>query len=396
MNKHTPIHYYKKWGDGVKVFDGSSANSNAQEAILEATKHWDGSFSPDILFVFHSTNQESYAVATGLFERFSDTTIVGCTTAGEWLAGEHKNGELVLLGITTPDIKWGISILENLDSSSVEEVKGVCSELLQKLNIELRDLNSEKHFCLSFFDGMSNQEEPIIAAMATELGGIPLLGGSAGDDLKFEGTYVIANGETYQNAAVFILAESNIPFRAIKHQHFTLGDMNVVITKVNIKKRLVYHLDGMPAAQRYAQLLGLEVKDLSSQVFSNHPLMYPYGNECYVRAIRQVAEGDALEFACAIEEGMVLNLCEHQNMLLEYDKFIAEFKQSMGKIKLLLVYNCIYRALEGKEDDINQSLAEKNSPIADHIIGFDTYGEQWQGLHVNQSLVALALGSKSE
>lgn len=380
----------------MKVFDGSSAKRNAQEAILEATNYWGDDLSPDILFVFHSTNQDPHAVAAGLSKRFPGTTIVGCTTAGEWLAGEHKNGELVLLGITTPDIRWGISILKHLDSNSAERVKGVCSELLQKLNIESRDLNSEKHFCLSFFDGMSNQEEPIIAAMATELGGIPLLGGSAGDDLKFEGTYVIANGEAYQNAAVFILAESDIPFRAIKHQHFRLGEMNVVITKVNIKKRLVYHLDGMPAAQRYAQLLGLEVKDLSLQIFSDHPLMYPYGNECYVRAIRQVGEGDSLEFACAIEEGMVLNLCEHQNMLLEYNKLMAELKQSMGKIKLLLVYNCIYRALEGKEGDMNQCLAEKTSPIADHIIGFDTYGEQWQGLHVNQSLVALALGSKSE
>jgi len=380
----------------LKVFDGSSAKSNAQEAILEATNHWDDALSPDILFVFHSTNQDPHAVAASLSERFPNTTIVGCTTAGEWLAGEHKNGELVLLGITTPDIRWGINTLENLDSCPVENVKKVCSELLQTLDIESQNLNAGKHFCLCFFDGMSNQEESIIATMATELGDIPLLGGSAGDDLKFEGTYVIANGAAYQNAAVFILAESEIPFRAIKHQHFTLGDMDVVITKANVEKRLVYHLDGIPAAQRYAQLLSLQVEELTTQIFSDHPLMYPYGSECYVRAIRQVCEDDSLEFGCAIEEGMVLNLCEHQNMLLEYDKFMTELKQSMGKIRTLFVYNCIYRALEGKEGDINQCLAEKTGPIADHIIGFDTYGEQWQGLHVNQSLVALALGSKCE
>ncbi|MBN4082173.1 FIST C-terminal domain-containing protein, partial [Mariprofundus ferrooxydans] len=262
------------------------------------------------------------------------------------------------------------------------------------LDIKWADLHSEKHFCLSFFDAMSNQEESIIAAMANELGDIPLLGGSAGDDLKFENTYVIANGNAYQNAAVFVLAESKIPFCAIKHQHFVPGDIDVIITKANVKNRLVYRLNGMPAAQRYAQLLGLDVKDLTPQIFSDNPLIYPYENECYVRAIRQVCKDDALEFGCAIEEGMVLNLCKHQDMLLEYDKLMANVKQNMGDISLLLICNCIYRALEGKSTNINQLLAEKTSAITEHMIGFDTYGEQWQGLHVNQTLVALVLGSK--
>jgi len=380
----------------LKIFDGSSAKSDAQDAILEATKHWGADSSPDILFVFHAITQNPHDIASALYKHFPNTLVVGCTTAGEWLAGQHKHHELVLLGITSPDIRWSMSVLQNLDLPATESAKKTCHELLQQLDIKWADLHAKKHFCLSFFDGLSNQEEPIIAAMANELGDIPLLGGSAGDDLKFKDTYVIANGKAYQNAAVFILAESKVPFCAIKHQHFVLGDVDVVITKADVKKRLVYHLDGMPEAQRYAQLLGLNVDELTSQVFSDNPLMYPYNHECYVRSIGQVCEDDALEFWCAIEEGMVLNLCKHQGMLLEYDKLMAELKQSMGKIKLLLVFNCIYRALEGKEGNMNQCLAKKTAPIADYVIGFDTYGEQWQGLHVNQTLVALALGSDCE
>ena len=381
-------------GSVLNIFDGSSTKSDAQDAILEATKHWSADSSPDILFVFHSTTQNPQDIASNLYKRFPHALIVGCTTAGEWLAGQHKNNELVLLGITSPNIRWSMSVLQNLDLPATEGAKKTCHELLQQLGIKWADLHVEKHFCLSFFDGMSNQEEPIIAAMSNELGDIPLLGGSAGDNLKFEGTYVIANGNAYQNTAVFILAESEIPFRAIKHQHFIPGDADVVITKADVKKRLVYRLDGIPAAQRYAQLLGLDVKELTPQIFSNHPLIYPYGNECYVRAIRQVYESDSLEFGCAIEEGMVLNLCKHQDMALEYDKLMLELKQDMGDIRLLLICNCIYRALEG-EVDINQLLAEKTNAITDHMIGFDTYGEQWQGLHINQTFVALALlGSK--
>ncbi|MDQ6968470.1 MAG: FIST N-terminal domain-containing protein, partial [Mariprofundaceae bacterium] len=315
----------------MNILEGTSAKSDAQEAILEAICHWDDVLSPDILFIFHSSTQNSPDVAANLAEHFPDTLIVGCTTAGEWITGQHSNQTLVLLGITTPAIRWSMSVLENLDSPPVDSAKTVCAELLQQLGIKWDELNPQKHFCLSFFDGLSKREEPVIAAIANELGSIPLLGGSAGDDLNFENTYVIANGKAYQHAAVFILAESQIPFRAIKHQHFVPGDIDVVITKADAANRLVYRLDGVPAAQRYAQLLGLEVKDLTPQIFSNNPLIYPYGSECYVRALQSVCEGDGLEFACAIEEGMVLNLCEHRNMVAEYDKLIADLNQKMGK-----------------------------------------------------------------
>jgi len=287
-----------------------------------------------------------------------------------------------------------MSIIEDLNDSAMNSTKQACTELLQQLDITHKELNSKNHFCLSFFDGLSAREEPVIAAMASQLGDIPLLGGSAGDDLKFDHAFVIANGRAYQNAALFILAESKIPFHAIKHQHYTPGDIDVVITKADVDKRLVYRLDGLPAAERYAQLLGLSVEELTPQIFSDNPLTYPYGDECYVRALRQVCDDHSLEFGCAIEEGMVLNLCEHHDMVDEYDKFIAEFTQHTGQAKLLLVCNCIYRALEGSDTNVNQLLADKTTAISDYMIGFDTYGEQWQGLHVNQTLVALALGSK--
>jgi len=378
----------------MNILEGSSDNGDASAAICEAIASWEQDFSPDILFVFHSSVQSSHAVAAHLAERFPNTLIVGCSTAGEWLTGQHKNNALVLSGITTPDIRWAVSVLEDLHASPQASAKAVCTELVQQLDICWSDLNAQDYFCLSFFDGMSKREEPVIAAMASELGDIPLLGGSAGDDLKFEHAFVIANGKAYQNAAVFILAQSNIPFLAIKHQHYIPGDNDVVITKANVADRVVNRLDGMPAAQRYAQLLGMDVEDLTPQIFSDNPLTYPYGNECYVRALRRVCDDDSLEFGCAIEEGMVLNLCEHQDMLTEYDKLMSGLKQGMGEIQLLLVFNCIYRALEGKDADMNQLLAEKTCKLAEHMIGFDTYGEQWHGLHVNQTLVALALGGK--
>lgn len=375
----------------MKVFEGSSTKSNAEDAILEASNHWDDDFSPDILFVFHSTTQNPHAIAASLSERFSNTPIVGCTTAGEWLCGKHQHDSLVLIAISSTNIRWSVAVAEQLDQFNPETCAKLCSNLLNQLDIQMCDLNAEHHFCLSLFDGMSRCEESTIAILSAELGDIPLLGGSAGDDLKFENTFVLAAGQAWQNAAVFILAESKLPFKTIKHQHFIPGDMNTIITKADVAKRTVYHLDGMPAAERYAHLLGLKVDDLGTSVFSAHPLIYQHQQECYVRSIGQVGENNSLIFYCAIEEGMILNLCSHQQMLQQFEQTLQTLTELQGKASLIFIFNCILRQLEAKSLGITQSMAKKVSEISHHSIGFDTYGEQWQGLHINQTMVALAI-----
>jgi len=380
----------------MHIMEGSSDDTDAVKAVIEAVEDWpeDTNRQPDMIFVFHSTAQSPDIVAACLAERFPDALIAGCTTAGEWRTKQHQNGTLVLLGISTDSIRWGVSVLDRFNCPPAKAVQAVCTDLTQQLGIEWSDLHPDDYFCLSFFDGMSKQEETFIAAMSSELGNIPLLGGSAGDDQQFEKTYVIANGKAYENAAVFVLAETKIPFHTLKHQHFIPGEATVVITRANVAERVVYHLDGIPAADRYAQLLGLKLEELEPQVFSKYPLIYSYGGECYVRSVQQIGKDGSLVFYCAIEEGMVLNLCEHQDMLDEFDKAMKKLVQNTGKVRLLFVCNCILRDVEARGANLTQLLVTKANKVADNIIGFDTYGEQWQGLHINQTMVALALGCK--
>ncbi len=371
--------------------DGSSNKINARMAIDEATNDWDENFSPDILFVFHSSRQNASEVASNLAERFTDSLIVGSTTAGEWINSSHQHNSLILLGIAMPEIRWSVAVVENIDRFTDEDADKLCNELLAQLDIHFTDLNPERHFCLSFFDGLSKCEENVISMVSTRLANTPLLGGSAGDDLKLENTYVLVNGKVYQNAAAFVLADSQLPFKAIKHQHFINGEIETIITKADISERIVYHLDGMPAAERYAELLGLEVNDLDVKVFSNHPLIYQYQRECYVRSIGKLSENNSLTFHCAIEEGMILNLCSHQDMTQRFKQALEDITMPTNRIKLTLMFNCTLRCVEAESRNIIQQHASTIGAISDHAFGFDTYGEQWNGVHINQTLVALAI-----
>ena len=47
-----------------------------------------------------------------------------------------------------------------------------------------------------------------------------IIGGSAGDDLKFASTNVYANGKSYTNAAVLAMIKPGVEFTFIKTQSF--------------------------------------------------------------------------------------------------------------------------------------------------------------------------------
>ncbi len=377
----------------MTIQDGSSDKIDARLAIDEATNGWSDGFLPDILFVFHSSRQDASTVASVLAERFPDSLIVGSTTAGEWINSTHQHDTLILLAISTPEIRWSVALADQLDQFDDEAADKLCNDLLDQLGIHFTELNPERHFCLSFFDGLCKCEENVVPLVSTRLANTPLLGGSAGDDLKFENTYVLINGKACQNAAVFVLADSQLPFKAIKHQHFVTGDLETIITKADISERIVYHLDGIPAAERYAQLLGLNIEDLDALVFSNHPMIYQYQQDCYVRAIAQLGEDNSLIFYCAIEEGMILNLCSHQDMKQRFERALDDITAPANRINIMFMFNCILRRLEAESTDIIKDLACEIGTVSHHAFGFDTYGEQWNGLHINQTLVALAIYS---
>ena len=62
-------------------------------------------------------------------------------------------------------------------------------------------------------------------------------------------------------------------------------------------------------------------------------------------------------------------------------------------LQLVLTCDCILRKLEivesGLADRVGDILRRNNA------VGFNTYGEQFCGVHVNQTLTGIALGSRS-
>ena len=334
----------------MQVLQGHSQKANGREAVAEATEGWAPKGGKlDLLIVFSSTTQDANEVAKALSERYPGTPTIGCTTAGEHLGKEHYRDGLVVMGLITPRIRWATALVESVAAFDEEAARAKSDALFADLKLVRDEVDPQKQFCLTFIDGLSCKEESVSSLMADALEGLPLLGGSAGDDLKFKQTFVYHGGKAWAGGAVFALADSSVPFEIIKHQHYTTTPKSLVITRADVNTRRVYEMDGHRAIDAYAKALGMPVGDVTTEVTFMHPLTFVCDNEIYVRSIQRVEPDGSIIFFCGIEEGMVLSVGGHEDMQTALDRDISGVSKRMKGADLFIACNCILRALEAEK-----------------------------------------------
>lgn len=372
----------------MKVLTGRSMRSDPVEAVAEATYGW--TETPEILFLFSSSTRPPQAVAATLAARLPGVQMVGCTTAGEHHCGEHSNGSLVVAGLVDSGVRWATTTVRGLKDFDKARALQVTGRLYADLDVDLnRHFAPADFFCLLFIDGLSMMEERVSALLAEALEGVRLAGGSAGDDLAFEKTWVFHNGQASTDAATIVMGHAiKTEVEIVKHQHFVTTPTHLVITKAEPALRLVQEINGYPAAEAYAAALGLEVNELTSEITFLHPLTFCCDGEIYVRSILKINPDQSISFYCSIEKGMVLEIGGHTDMT----KALAQqLDAEEGRADFVLGFNCILRALEAKQGGDHEALSEVIARNSCAMIGFDTYGEQLDGLHINQTLVAVLL-----
>lgn len=373
----------------MHIQQGHSRACDGAQAALEATQGWSG--DPDLILTFCSTAQDPQQVAQALSGRWPKARVVGCTTTGEHLSGQHYRGSLVAMGISSPKLRWSTARIQGLGQLTEEKIQVAVQSMFQELGVDPEDMDPQQYFCLCFVDGLSMKEEQFSAWAAEALEGIALLGGSAGDDLKFEETRVIYGDQASSDTAVLVLAHSQAPFQVIKHQHFKTTPSSLVVTRVDTAARRVYELDGYPALEAYARALGVSPEEVTGDVTFLNPVTFSCNNEIYVRSIQKIEEDGSIVFYCGVEEGMVLDIGGHKPMGDSLRSDMDALKEELGQADLLIACNCILRALEADQTQQHEDLGRLLSQASGAYIGFDTYGEQLNGLHINQTLVALAL-----
>jgi len=223
------------------------------------------------------------------------------------------------------------------------------------------------------------------------LGHIPLLGGSAGDDLHFEHTEVFYQGQFFRNAAVLLVINTQHPFSSFSHHHLQPKQEKMVVTHADAAHRRVYELNGQPAAQEYAKLCNLPAHQLTNLQFALHPLTIKIGDSYYARSVQQAHDDGSLSFYSAIELGVVLTDAAPHNLVQQTSLWLNQLQQDIGPPQLVLTFDCILRYLEIEHSKLHQPM---NRLLQNYnMAGFSTYGEQMGGSHLNHTFTGVYFGS---
>jgi hypothetical protein len=199
---------------------------------------------------------------------------------------------------------------------------------------------------------------------------------------------VLHGGRVLQNAAVLAFVRTECPVRVFSLDHLRPTATRMVVTEADPARRIVRRINAEPAAREYARLLGKDPSQLTPFTFAAHPVVVRIGGKHHVRAIRQVADNGDLVFYSAIDEGLVLTLAEPQDMVAHLEAELARLATPVAPVGVLAC-DCVLRRMEAGE---KQMLGRVSGILARHgVVGFSTYGEQLNAMHVNQTMTGVAL-----
>lgn len=344
----------------------------------------DGPFA--LVVVFVSPLADLPALARRLQDRFKDTPVIGCTTAGEITPSGYDEGMIVAAALSARHFRASPLLIEDLSRFDPQTVIGDLIRTRAALTRECPDWEHE--FAFLMVDGLSTKEDALTSALASGLGAMPLFGGSAADGTRFLETFVLHRGQILRNAAVMAVVRTHCPVRVFKFDHFRPTETRMVVTSADPERRIVHRINAEPAAQEYARLLGKDPAQLNPFTFAAHPVVVRIGGRHHVRSIRQVEENGDLVFYSAIDEGLVLTLAEPLDMV----QHLAQEFESLADPappQAILACDCVLRRMEAQEKQLSGQLSDilRNS----RVTGFSTYGEQFNAMHVNQTITGVAL-----
>lgn len=346
-----------------------------------------------LVLVFASPRYDSNRLAAQLARVFGAVPVVGCTTAGEIGASGFERDSVVAMSLVCSALRVSVALATELASSALSGGRDATLRALDALGTSPSTARSDRHVVVTMVDGRSGQEELFIAGAAASAPSLGFVGGSASDDLDGpRRARIFFDGKAWSDAGLVVAFDSAVPFSVLSSDHLNARPERLVVTSTDASGRLVHEFNGSPARQYYGTLTGLRDVDITSASFA--PLAYYVGGQRYLRSIMAV-EGNSLRFACALNTGTVLRLMRAGDMVATTREALRAAERRVGgAVGALVVFNCFGRYLE---TEATGSTGAVGAVLTEYpVIGFNTFGEQYNALHVNHTMTALVFGDHDD
>ena len=365
--------------DNFKIAQSDIKDSNA---AVKSLKDQLSGIDAHLILYFVSTSYPVETICKEMAASFAGVQTVGCTTAGEMITNKMGQNSIVAMAFSKDSFKYlKIEVLENIKTDTEAAVSKAFASFEASLGKPMKNLDPTQYVGMVIIDGLSGSEEIVNDQLGNHTN-VLFVGGSAGDDFKFQCTNLFVDGKIYNNAAILILMNPTNGYSILKTQSFELSDKKLTPTKVDEKRRMVVEFDGKPASIAYAEALGVSVDDLSNY-FAEYPIGLVLDELNFFVRSPQKVEGTSVIFYCAVKEGLELSVLHSKDIVA----VTKDDLKKCGEIKAIVDFNCCLRFLElSNKNQLTDYSKIFNVPT----IGFSTYGESYIG-HINQTSTMLLL-----
>lgn len=358
----------------VAASGGVSVVAAAIEAKLRGS-------APALVLVF-AAEGDLLAPITGLLrEAFGPgCRVIGCSSAGCFAFGGYRDDRVVAIAFPAASFRAEAIWLRDLRQHMARD----WIMALRSLSEGFSAVPGWSRFGLLMIDGLCRREELVAATVDATLGTLPVLGGSAADGLRFGRTHLALDGRSHPESAIFCLVASAFPVEEVIFDHFSPAGERMVVTEALPEERIIVSINAEPAAEEYARLIGVPAAELEPRAFAEHPLLMRQGGRHVVRAIQGVTDDGGLSLMSSVETGTTMTLGRPEDLTVGLEARMS----GLGRTALILGFDCVLRRLALEQAGLGEAVGRI---YREHrVAGFNTYGEQHGGLHVNQTFVGLA------
>ncbi|MBW2129022.1 MAG: FIST C-terminal domain-containing protein [Deltaproteobacteria bacterium] len=396
--------------------EGLMMGRKAAAEALSRIRH----FTPSLAFIFVSSKLDITKVARGVREVLGECPVIGTSSAGE-IDGREIDGGVVVALLASKHLKVRVGMgtgvredptaatLKALDEAGVSNYFDPEHPLHQTLHLASPGMPGVSPVLLVLFTpGASRTQVSLSHDIHTYLrkasaNRIPIFGGSSSDCFSFKSNYQICNDRISDDAAAIAFIESEILFGLGMAHGFSPTTRRALVTKAS--GHIVHELDGRPAREVCAKILGKTPEDLGegSVLFSR----YPFGaTDIYGNSILQVPEkvldDGSVQFAPIMRKDQVITLMQATDRdimeagLKAYEKALRQ--GGLRRPALALMFSCALRKrLMGKSSNHEVEMVAERARIP--VCGYYTFGEQGLSedglpIYANQSVSTLVFSDE--
>lgn len=297
--------------------------------------------------------------------------VILCSTSGEFSSKGYKDNVIT-----------GFSYESEL--AEIVEIFYPPAKSLQQLQKSYKKVkNNPNAFALLLCDGLSAMEESIITTFYFADANFKIIGGSAGDSLKFEETLIYIGQKKVHSIAVFFDMKKRT--QLIKENIYITSGKNLLVTDADPIKRTVKTFNNNFATVEYAKALGIKEAELP-KYFMNNPLGRVSKDKIYIASPMKVNPDKSITFYCQILPNTFVEVLEPANYDLVMKETVAS---ALFKPSFVLSINCILRSLMFLDRNLWENVNSNLLSLCENQTGFISYGEQFYQNHFNQTMVLL-------